>query len=43
MADLSEKTTLITERRPGQALLDRAAEVGATVIVTSELAADSAQ
>jgi len=42
VADLSEKTTLITERRPGQALLDRAAEVGATVIVTSELATDSA-
>ncbi len=36
VADLSANTTLITEKRPSQALLDMAAEVGARVIVTSE-------
>ncbi|PKQ22937.1 MAG: transcriptional regulator [Actinobacteria bacterium HGW-Actinobacteria-5] len=36
VADLTANTTLITEKRPSQALLDRAAEVGARVIVTSE-------
>jgi len=37
VADLTADTTLITEKRPSQALLDRAAEVGARVIITSEL------
>lgn len=36
VADLSPNTTLITEKRPSQTLLDRAAEVGARVIITSE-------
>jgi DeoR/GlpR family transcriptional regulator of sugar metabolism len=33
---LNENTTLITEARPSQALLDHAAEVSARVIITSE-------
>lgn len=42
VADLSANTTLITDKRPSQALLDHAAEVGARVIVTSELDQPSA-
>ena len=33
---LTANTTLITEARPSQALLDHAAEVAARVIITSE-------
>lgn len=38
VADLSTGTTLITEKRPEEGLLDRAAEVGARIIVTGESA-----
>lgn len=37
VADLSAATTLITERRPSDSLYDFAAEVGARIVVTSEL------
>ncbi|MCC6494730.1 MAG: DeoR/GlpR transcriptional regulator [Propionibacteriaceae bacterium] len=37
VADLSAATTLITEQRPSESLYDFAAEVGARIIVTSEL------
>lgn len=37
VADLSAATTLITEQRPSDSLYDFAAEVGARIIVTSEL------
>ncbi|HML51609.1 MAG TPA: DeoR/GlpR family DNA-binding transcription regulator [Propionicimonas sp.] len=40
VGDLAANTTLVTERRPGRALLDRAAEVGATVVVAGEDEAD---
>lgn len=33
VADLSDRTTLITDRTPGKALLDRAAEAGAEVLI----------
>ncbi|HSN11784.1 MAG TPA: hypothetical protein VLS51_06735, partial [Propionibacteriaceae bacterium] len=36
VADLSSNTILVTEKKPCQALLDRAAEVGAQVIVTTD-------
>lgn len=36
VADLSPETTLITERRPNQALIERIAEVGAHLIITTE-------
>ncbi|MFT4110816.1 DeoR/GlpR family DNA-binding transcription regulator [Propionicimonas sp.] len=37
VSGLSPTTTLITDKRPSQALLDRAAEAGARVVVTAEL------
>ncbi len=40
VGDLATNTTLVTERQPSKALLDRAAEVGATVIVAGETASD---
>lgn len=36
VADLSPQTTLVTDLKPSQALLDRAAEVGARVIVADK-------
>ncbi|MCE1174409.1 MAG: DeoR/GlpR family DNA-binding transcription regulator [Propionibacteriales bacterium] len=40
VADLTANTTLVTDRRPSQVLLDRAAEVGATVVVADETPTD---
>ncbi len=39
VAGFSADTTLITDKRPSQDLLDRAAEAGADVIITAELGA----
>ena len=40
VGDLAANSTLVTERQPSRALLDRAAEVGATVVVAGEAASD---